>query len=40
MLDNMRVAHQRAKELEKQLCDLPPQELEARVQLMGEIARR
>jgi len=40
MLDNMRVAHQRAKELEKLLSDLPPEELEARLQLMGEIARQ
>jgi hypothetical protein len=38
MLDNMRVAHQRAKELEKLLSDLPPEEFEARLQLMGEIA--
>jgi hypothetical protein len=40
MLDNVRVAHQRAKELEKLLSDLPPEELEARLQLMGEIARQ
>ena len=36
----MRSAYRRALELEKQLEDLPPQELEARLQLMGEIARQ
>ena len=40
MLDNMRSAYQRALELEKQLDDLPPEELEAGLQLMGEIARQ
>jgi hypothetical protein len=40
MLDNMRSAYQRALELEKQLNDLPPEELGARLQLMGEIARQ
>ena len=40
MLDNMRVAHHRALELETQLSDLPPQEIEQRLQLMGEIARQ
>jgi len=40
MLDNMRVAHQRAKELETLLSDLPPEEFEARLQLMGKIARQ
>src|SRR6516225_9997087 len=40
MLDNMRSAYQRALELEKQLDDLPPEELGARLQLMGEIARQ
>jgi hypothetical protein len=40
MLDNMRSAYQRALELEKQLNDLPPEELEASLQLMGEIARQ
>ena len=40
MLDNMRSAYRSALELEEQLEDLPPQELEARLQLMGEIARQ
>jgi hypothetical protein len=40
MLDNMRSAYQRALELEKQLNDLPPEELEASLQLMREIARQ
>jgi hypothetical protein len=40
MLDNMRSAYRRALELEKQLEDLQPEELEPRLQLMGEIARQ
>ena len=40
MLDNMRSAYRRALELEKQLEDLRPEELEPRLQLMGEIARQ
>ena len=40
MLDNMRSAYHRALELEKQLNDLPPEELEPRLHLMGEIARQ
>jgi hypothetical protein len=40
MLGNMRSAYQRTLELEKHLNDLPPEELEARLQLMGEIARQ
>jgi len=40
MLDNMRVAHRRAKELEMQVSELPAQQLEARLQLMSEIARQ
>jgi hypothetical protein len=40
MPDNMRVAHRRAKGLENQLSELPLQELEAKLQLMGEIARQ
>src|SRR2546430_10630443 len=40
MLDNMRSAYHRALELEKQLNDLPPEELEPWLHLMGEIARQ
>jgi hypothetical protein len=40
MLGNMRSAYDRALELEKQLNDLPPEELEPRLHLMGEIARQ
>src|SRR2546423_15653311 len=40
MLGNMRSAYHRALELEKQLNDLPPEELEPRLHLMGEIARQ
>jgi ethanolamine ammonia-lyase large subunit len=40
MLDNMRSAYHRALELERQLNDLPSEELEPRLHLMGEIARQ
>ena len=40
MLDNMRFAYRRALELEKQLNGLPPEELDSRLQLMGQIARQ
>jgi hypothetical protein len=40
MLDNARTIYNRAKELEKQLDNLPLDKLEARLPLIGEIARQ
>jgi hypothetical protein len=40
MLKNMRAADSRATELEKQLDQLPMEELEPRLQLLGEIVRQ